>query len=105
MGLENRLCLQPALTVSARHAYLWPCRTPTKNSLKDMTILIPASLRSQTRRIRSVTFADGRESVNASVRKAELYSLPYDEPLRLTLRRIRRSTGVNAAVGLFSTAR
>jgi hypothetical protein len=37
--------------------------------------------RSATRRIVSVTFADGRELVSAQCLRGESYSVPYVEPL------------------------
>ena len=40
-----------------------------------------AAARSATRRIMSVTFADGREMVSAQCPQGEAYSVPYLKPL------------------------
>ena len=53
--------------------------------------------RSARRRVRSLTSADGRESVSAQCLRGEAYFVPYVEPLRFTPRWIKRGTFVNVA--------
>jgi hypothetical protein len=53
--------------------------TPTR---QDASFRGQGRTRSATRRIMSVTFADGRESVSAPCLRGEAYFLSYVEPLR-----------------------